>query len=145
VPWRCWGLSAGSLIGERGNILSKIGPIALATALILLGGLGYAADKITLACSTADLDLKFPEFGKKPGSPLSMVIDLDRGVVSMPAGEAAITKVTEHTIGFDGKHEKFAWSGSIDRISGAGFMMVSVNGQPQFSTELACKPAKALF
>jgi hypothetical protein len=77
-----------------------------------------------------------------------MVIDLDRGIVSIPAGESAITEVTEQTIAFGGKDEGVkdtTWSGYINRISGAGSIMVCRGAEEKFSTELACKPAKPLF
>ena len=60
----------------RGDILSKLGLIALATALAPLTGVsGYAADKITLTCSGTMWVKGLTEEGQAPNP--SFVIDLD--------------------------------------------------------------------
>jgi hypothetical protein len=58
----------------RGKWFSKIAPIAVATALMLLNGVSYAADKIILACSVTVTVNAGP---RGPASPMSLVIDLD--------------------------------------------------------------------
>jgi hypothetical protein len=65
----------------RGDILSKLGLIALATALAsqLTGVSGYAADKITLTCSGTMWVKGLTEEGQAPNP--SFVIDLDEGIV----------------------------------------------------------------
>ena len=71
------GLTDGLVVGsEEREPLSKIGPMSLVTALTLLGGVSYAADKVTLSCSNGQED------------DYSLPIDLDR-VGSIQRGHRA--------------------------------------------------------
>ena len=93
------------LFKVRGDILSKLGLIALATALAPLTGVsGYAADKITLTCSGTMWVKGLTEEGQAPNP--SFVIDLDEGIVTSSLGEFAITELTPSRISFKAKHGK---------------------------------------
>jgi len=102
----------------RGDILSKIGPIALFISLTLLTGLGYAADKIALTCS-GTLWIKGSGQGDLQGQ--SIIIDPDQGIVTMGyMGNFPITGSTETNVGFKGSFEDGdILSGWLDRYSGS--------------------------
>ena len=101
---------------ERDVLLSKFGPIALATVLILLTGLSYAADKIALVCSGT---LWAKGAGEGPPPTQSVVIDLDRGVVTSSLGDFSIINITENQIRFRGATTNGDTSaGNVDRYSG---------------------------
>ena len=77
--------------------MSRLG--LLTTALILIGGVSYAADKITLACSGTRLES--PD--ESPVS-LAFIIDQDQGIVTpltadnIPGPPASISENTERRI-----------------------------------------------
>ena len=103
--------------------LSKVGPVALATALTLLTGVtGYAADKITLNCSGTVWVKGVTREGQAPNP--SFVIDLDDGIVTSSLGEFAITELTPSRISFKAKHGDTAWYGGVDRFSGYAIVTV---------------------
>jgi hypothetical protein len=133
------------LFKVRGDILSKLGLIALATALApqLTGVSGYAADKITLTCSGTMWVKGLTEEGQAPNP--SFVIDLDEGIVTSSLGEFAITELTPSRISFKAKHGKTAWSGGVDRFSGDAIVTVQRNNEIVTDYKLTCKGANPLF
>ena len=132
------------LFKVRGDILSKLGLIALATALAPLTGVSdYAADKITLTCSGTMWVKGLTEEGQAPNP--SFVIDLDEGIVTSSLGEFAITELTPSRISFKAKHGKTAWSGGVDRFSGDAIVTVQRNNEIVTDYKLTCKGANPLF
>jgi hypothetical protein len=127
----------------EGNILSKIGLIALATVLILTG-LSYAAGKIALTCSGTIVSAGT----KEPAPNLSLVIDLDRGIVTLGSiGELSIVKRTENSVSFKGSSEdgQTVWQGDVDRFSGLTVVSVWRNKQILLHYQLICRRPEPLF
>ena len=123
--------------------MPKIGVITLTAILTLLTGVaGYAADKIALVCSGTMETSGPPGSVKSPYGNLTVVIDLDRGIVTIPLGDFPITEVTKTYIKFkaaDGRVD-----GRIDRISGAMGETMGL-GNVRLFFDLTCKSAKPLF
>ena len=123
--------------------MSKIGLIAFAAA-IALTGVSYAGEQVTLACSGTAW-IKGNSRGDATG--LSVVIDLDRGVVAWSGfGDFPITKNTDNSVGFkSGGTNGITTEGSVDRYSGHA-VILSLRGNDVVSSfSLDCKPAKPLF
>jgi hypothetical protein len=129
-----------------GATMAKIGLMAFATTL-LLTGISYAADKITLACS--GMSKSFLRDHYTPGFPvsISVVVDLDQATVTTMYGVFPITNGTENRILFAGEGDRgVAVRGSIDRISGTTGMSIHHTGVSiDDLLDLTCKPAKPLF
>ena len=103
----------------RGKWFSKIAPIAVATALKLLNGVSYAAEKIILACSGTVTVNAGP---RGPASPMSLVIDLDQQTVTTNLGDFSITKLTDNSVEFEKRRSQDSFlekMGRLDRISGS--------------------------
>jgi hypothetical protein len=101
--------------------MSKIGPIAFVTA-ILLAGVSFAANKIMLACEGA-----FTKNGEanEHDSGEDIVIDLEEGVVKWRSHDFPITGAEGNFItfgnelGVETKKEHGKWtSGTIDHVAG---------------------------
>ena len=74
--------------------MSKIGPLAL-PALALFAGVACAGDQIALTCSGTMVAAGT----KDPAPNQSLVIDLDRGIVTIGSiGKLSITKRTENSV-----------------------------------------------
>ena len=123
----------------RGNILSKITPIALAAALTLLGGVSYAANKITLICSDGGGNDDY-----------SLSVDLDRNLASFhmsglpDADDIPVTRVTDNYIWFQNKASSGTYSqGKLDRLTGSLHVVHRHLNQAK-DYYLRCKPAKPL-
>jgi hypothetical protein len=120
---------------------------ALMSAPTLLPGVAPAADKIYLTCSGTVSLVGHSE--KSLVGNISVVIDLDRGIVTMPVGDSPITKVTEDYIEFRADTGDSQRQGRIDRISGSVVERITHNVtanniQIVDFVDLTCKPAKAL-
>ena len=125
-------------------LMCKIGLIAFATAL-LLSGVSYAADKITLVCSgttsvgSSTLPME---------TLMTLIVDLYRGTVTsswVGFQVSSITQATESNINFEGAKPEFGtWEGRIDRYSGSAWLSAKTRGINSIY-ELTCKPAKPLF
>jgi hypothetical protein len=127
--------------------MSKLGPTTILTTLLaLFAGVSYAADKITLTCSGMQWDKSFP-IKKEIVPPQSVIIDLDKGIVTMPLGESDLSEITENYMTFAGVSDdrKRSWKGRIDRISGAGYVTITFGSEISSNIQLSCKPAKPLF
>ena len=127
----------------EGNILSKIGLIALATVLILTG-LSYAADTIALTCSGTIVS----GGTKEPAPNQSLVVDLDRGIVTIGSiGELSIVKRTENSVSFKGSSEdgQTVWQGDVDRFSGLTVVSVWRNKEILLHYQLICRRPEPLF
>jgi hypothetical protein len=127
--------------------LSKLGPTTILTTLLaLFTGVSYAADKITLTCSGMQWDGRVP-IKKEAVPPQSVIIDLDKGIVTMPLGDSDLSEITENYVMFAGVSDdrKRSWKGRIDRISGSGYVTMSFGSEFSSNTQLSCKPAKPLF
>jgi hypothetical protein len=101
-------------------IVSKIGLLVFVVTLTFpLSGVSYATDKITLTCSGMQWDGSFP-IKKETVPPQSTIIDLDKGIVTMPLGDSDLGEITESYVTFAGVSDdrKRSWKGRIDRISG---------------------------
>jgi len=128
----------------RGAILSKTGLLGLTTVLTLLTGLGYAADKIALTCSGTMVSAGV----KKPAPNQSLVVDLDRGIVTIESiGELSIVTRTESSVSFKGRSEdgQTAWQGDIDRFSGVAVVSVWRNNEMLLHYQLSCRRPEPLF
>ena len=124
--------------------MSKFGLIALVTVLTLLTGLSYAADKIALTCSGTMVSAGI----KKPAPNQSVVVDLDRGIVTIgSSGELSIVKRTENSVSFNGSSEdgQTVWQGDVDRFS--GLMVVSIwrNKEALLHYQLSYRRPEPLF
>jgi len=113
--------------------------MSLVTALTLLGGVSYAADKVTLSCSNGQED------------DYALPIDLDRKLASFhmsdlpDADDIPITRVTDNYIWFQNKALSDIYSeGTLDRITGSlHFFHRHLKDAKDYY--LQCKPAKPLF
>jgi len=113
--------------------------MSLVTALTLLGGVSYAADKVTLSCSNGQED------------DYALPIDLDRKLASFhmsdlpDADDIPITQVTDNYIWFQNKALSDIYSeGTLDRITGSlHFFHRHLNDAKTIIS--SCKPAKPLF
>src|SRR6476660_6344872 len=112
--------------------------MSLVTALTLLGGVSYAADKVTLSCSNGQED------------DYSLPIDLDRKLASFhmsdlpDADDVPVTQVTQNYIWFQNKASAGIYSqGKLDRLTGSlhFFHRQLKNAKDYY---LRCKPAKPL-
>jgi hypothetical protein len=124
--------------------LSKFGLIALVTVLTLLSGVSYAADKIALTCSGTMVSAGI----KKPAPNQSLVVDLDRGIVTIVSiGELSIVTRTESSVSFKGRSEdgQTAWQGDIDRFSGVAVVSVWRNDKKLLHYQLSCRRPEPLF
>ena len=113
--------------------------MALATALSLLTGVSYAAEKITLICSDGE-----------GADDYSLSIDLDRKLASFhtsnlpDADDIPVTRVTENYIWFQNKTLSDIYSGKLDRLTGSlHFFYRHLKLAKNYY--LQCKPAKPLF
>jgi hypothetical protein len=86
---RC--LNVAEVIDFKNGLL-----ISCVTALALLTGVSYAADKITLTCSGTVWVKGFTKEGQAPNP--SFVIDLDEGIVTSSLGEFSIIELTPSRI-----------------------------------------------
>ena len=124
--------------------MSKFGLIALVTVLTLLSGVSYAADKIALTCSGTMVSAGI----KKPAPNQSLVVDLDRGIVTIESiGELSIVTRTESSVSFKGRSEdgQTAWQGDIDRFSGVAVVSVWRNDKILLHYQLSCRRPEPLF
>jgi hypothetical protein len=124
----------------RGKWFSKIAPIAVATALMLLNGVSYAADKIILACSVNPGP-------RGPASPMSLVIDLDQQTVTTNLVDFSITKPTDNSVEFEKRRSQDSFlekMGRLDRISGSADVW-DWSGGMGAQYQLTCKRAKPVF
>ena len=124
--------------------MSKFGLIALVTVLTLLSGVSYAADKIALTCSGTMVSAGI----KKPAPNQSLVVDLDRGIVTIESiGELSIVTRTESSVSFKGRSEdgQTAWQGDIDRFSGLAVVSVWRNDEILLHYQLSCRRPEPLF
>jgi hypothetical protein len=129
------------------EIVSKIGLLVFFVTLTFpLSGVSYATDKITLTCSGMQWDGSFP-IKKETVPPQSVIIDLDKGIVTMPLGDSDLSEITENYMTFAGVSDdrKRSWKGRIDRISGAGYVTITFGSEVSSNIQLSCKPAKPLF
>jgi hypothetical protein len=130
----------------RGKWFSKIAPIAVATALMLLNGVSYAADKIILACSVTVTVNPGP---RGPASPMSLVIDLDQQTVTTNLVDFSITKPTDNSVEFEKRRSQDSFlekMGRLDRISGSADVWDWSGGMgAQYQYQLTCKRAKPVF
>jgi len=84
-----------------------------------------------------------------PRANTSLVIDLDRGIVTGGIGDFSITKVKETQIEFKDKanseNDQVGMQGRMDRIT--GFISVTISDGYERLTmyDLICKPANPLF
>jgi hypothetical protein len=128
----------------RGDtILSKIRPITLAAVLSLLAGLSFAADKFALTCE----GIQFPSLTAVSAS---LVIDLDRGIVTSSLGNFSISESSHETmIYFKGNEEGESVSirGDVDRVSGHAIIVFERSRDRQLvrGYNLSCKPMTRLF
>ena len=115
------GTSQSELSETVGNILSKIGSIALTSVLTLLSGVASdAANTVALTCS----EIVVSAGTKEPALNQSLIVDLDRGIVTIGSiGELPIVKVTETSVSFKGNlmDGQTVWKGDVDRFSGLRF------------------------
>jgi hypothetical protein len=125
--------------------MAKIGLIAFATAILLTGAAGYAAEKVAFTCSGTLRVL--PEDEKGSSLNTSLVVDLDKGVVTGEVGwchfpcSFSIAHVSETEIEFKGQSEQ----GRMDRITGSLFVTESLEDRSWTGYEATCKPTKPLF
>ena len=124
--------------------MSKIGLLAL-TAAIAVAGVSYAADKIALACSGTETN----GFKEWPTRPKSIIIDLERGTVTMPLTEEGgvfpITEVRENYIAFGSGDVVRSHQTEVRGISGHALVSVYHGLDPAFTYDLTCKHTNPLF
>ena len=120
--------------------MSKVGLIAFATAL-LLAGVIYANNKITLTCSgTLKAKDSNPPWTVVQVPNQSIVIDLDQGWVTSSFGGYSITKLTDSTINFEGHAlNGDIGVGGLDRRSGVVVVSRKQNDEIISTYSLACK------
>jgi hypothetical protein len=87
---------------------------------------------------------------KETVPPQSVIIDLDKGIVTMPLGDSDLSEINENYMTFAGVSDdrKRSWKGRIDRISGAGYVTITFGSEVSSissNIQLSCKPAKPLF
>ena len=124
--------------------LRLLGPMSLVTALTLLGGVSYAADKIALTCSGTMVSAGI----KEPAPNQSLVVDLDRGIVTIGSiGQLSIVKRTENSVSFKGSSEdgQTVWQGDVDRFSGFAVVSVWRNKEILLHYQLNCRRPEPLF
>jgi hypothetical protein len=122
--------------------------LALGLTILPLG-VGYAGDKISLAC----LGTMRVERGDQSssGTPIgaSLAVDLDEGLVTTTIGTTpltfTLTELTENVVVFGGESDRSAGLGRIDRVSGFTILTIKNEGESDRVFELTCKPAKPLF
>jgi hypothetical protein len=135
-------------LSYRERILSKIGLMALVTALALSSGVACAADKIYLVCS-GTISGSSPEKPAREDTGESIIIDLDQGIVIWGEDTLHITSNVGNTIEFKSRPGQTFSSGVIDRVLGKFFVTESIKVPgKKFIVRtyyLTCKPAKPLF
>ena len=124
----------------EGNILSKIGLIALAGLALLVIGDSYAADKIVLTCSGAPSGTI-----ETPIPSLSLIIDLNLFWVMGSIGSFFISKITENRVDFKAVRNGDIVLGSVDRYSGSAVITTRRNEEVVSTYNLTCKRANPLF
>jgi hypothetical protein len=124
----------------EGNILSKIGLIALAALALLVIGDSYAADKIVLTCSGAPSGTI-----ETPIPSLSLIIDLNLFRVMGSIGSFFISKITENRVDFKAVRNGDIVLGSVDRYSGSAVITTRRNEEVVSTYNLTCKRANPLF
>jgi hypothetical protein len=97
--------------------MTKIGLMAFATALLLTGS-GYAADKIALTC-TGTLATWTASGKSETPAEVTLVIDLEAGLVSGDLGELSITSKDRYRLQFGKINEDVHIEGLLDRASTA--------------------------
>jgi hypothetical protein len=130
-----------------------IGLMAFAT--LLLSGTSYAADKIVLTCSGTESIFHNGRNDDDLATNTSLVIDLDKGVVSGlygcsdPSCSFTITEVTETIIKFkaedEGGGEVKMHHGEVNRITGELDVIQYINEDASATYSGTCKPASAFF
>jgi hypothetical protein len=121
--------------------VSKTGPLAL-PALALFAGVACAGHQIALTCSGTMVAAGT----KDPAPNQSLVIDLDRGIVTIGSiGKLSINKRTENSVSFEGKSEdgQTVWRG--DRFSGLAVVSVWRNQEVLVNYNLTCRRLEPLF
>ena len=111
--------------------MSKIGLLVFVVTLTFpLSVDSYATDKLTLTCSGMQWDGSFP-IKKETVPPQSVIIDLDKGIVTMPLGDSDLSEITENYMTFAGVSDdrKRSWKGRIDRVSGAGYVTITFGSE----------------
>jgi hypothetical protein len=85
---------------------------------------------------------------KDPAPNQSLVIDLDRGIVTIGSiGQLSITKLTANSVSFEGKSEdgQTLWQGDVDRFSGLMVLSVWQNNDVLEYYNLTCRRPEPLF
>jgi hypothetical protein len=123
----------------------RVVPAALAVCVVLTG-VSYAADKITLACSGTSWT-KGNNIHMQAAPSQSFVMDPDRGIVTSPLfGKLSILKSTEDVISFKGVAENGdIIVGRFDRYSGFATVRTWHNKELVLNYDLNCKRANPLF
>lgn len=115
--------------------------VAAFTALIFFTSPSIGDEQITLACSGKHT-IYLGDSGTHVAG-VSVIVDLDRGVVRTPLGTLPIVLVNENTISF----QSGAASGSIDRIGGQAVFSRYDNPESGHLEQyvLLCSKAARLF
>jgi hypothetical protein len=85
---------------------------------------------------------------KDPAPNQSLVIDLDRGIVTIGSiGQLSITKLSANSVSFEGKSEdgQTLWQGDVDRFSGLMVVSVWQNKEVLEYYNLTCRRPEPLF